>query len=86
MARNQWEPALALTWMPWKSCCSSSQSRRQSPSGPGGGGCIAAGPRAGGAESRIASGGLTPFSPPSELQEIPVSPRLGGPLMTPYNH
>lgn len=52
MARNQWEPALALTWMPWKSCCSSSQSRRQSPSGPGGGGCIAAGPRAGGAESR----------------------------------
>lgn len=54
MARNQWEPALALTWMPWKSCCSSSQSRRQSPSGPGGGGCIAAGPRAGGAESRTA--------------------------------
>lgn len=22
MAQNQWQPALALTWMPWKSCCS----------------------------------------------------------------
>lgn len=29
-----------LTWIPWKSCCRSSQLRRQSPSGSGGGDCI----------------------------------------------
>lgn len=29
-----------LTWIPWKSCCRSSQLRRQSPSGSGGGDCM----------------------------------------------
>lgn len=43
VARGQWAPVSALTWMLWKSCCSSSQSRRQSPNGPGGVGCMAAG-------------------------------------------
>ena len=82
MARNQWEPALALTWMPWKSCCSSSQSRRQSPSGPGGGGCIAAGPRAGGDESRGQNRNpgrpeAPPPPPPSASGLAPPRPPMG---------
>lgn len=67
--------------MVWKSCCKSSQSRRQSPSGPGGGGCMAAAPRAARAVSRgraanpaAPSAAAPPPPPPSASGLAPPPP------------